>query len=1367
VPLQEKYKKLSSTEQIVLQIISIGYKGVSFKKISQFYLDFLNEKKRNHELSSQELKTILQKLEESSFLETDLRSNYVCNPIISEFIFRETFGNNHFLILSSLIKYDILNRKDIQEEDFLTYGKIQIFRGSEDLFSPFQKNSYLTESKKYFLEQILQDIIRDFDPDFIDSVKIHPDVKQKIYKSLLLSIFNGELPEANKLEYIHSKKIEFKETTSILYECLFLLLRIDEKNIRVLPNPNMDLFQFHISLWEPHFTQICKSVESSTIELSISLKDLMKKKTEGDYLAFLILFYLLGKGNEDNYTKALSYCEYISLQVNHAFSKEFQLWSNFLQYIREPSLLKPIPDGSILQSNSIWSYISFLLVSLWLGDSVSEALKEKCLQQADMYYEKGLDWFSFQVYSILDTMKYNSVPFEKFNQLKDFYISLSTIYKQVAPWQKVLVSLSKIHENKENKKKVRLIWEVHIDPITEVILSVVPKEQILSKTEDWSLGKIVPLKNLLSYPEKYPYLTKKDTEILSHTRQKTSNLQGDISYSIDLTNPEFLIGHPHIYFGNEKKPIEIQKKLPGLYIQRNATDFFRLYLYPIPSKDNQYKLLKESENHYSYYKYSEDTLKIYETLGDFGVEFPLEAERDLLDTLGLLSDSISIQSDFQMRELSSIPEIGHSGKITLRILPFHTGLSVLLCINPFHSKETSYTPYSGPLQIVSESEGQKWNVLRDFSREKENLEFIVNSCHTLSLAERPSDFLYRLETPLQCLEFMLEVESLGDRVELEFPEGNPFSISGNVYFPSVHLNIQEDSTFYNLRGYVEINPNKNIEIHTIFFRLSKSIETFLPMEDGSYLCLTEDLYTVLKELQLISISNKTEILFSPLSIPVVMEILRPFPYVSYDKSWTEKFSAYTALQKSHPPLPIGLKASLRSYQKEGFEWIMRSLEWGAGVCLADDMGLGKTIQTLAVLLAHASQGPSMVVAPTSVMFNWEKEAKEFTPDLQIHIFGGMEREKILESLQPFDLLICSYSILQNSENAEKLSSVQWNIVLLDEAQMVKNSSSKRAESVLSFRSLHKILTTGTPIENHLGELWSLFHFLNPTLFGTITMFKRKFSDPIQKHGDQKASERLQKLVSPFILRRLKKDVLLELPGKTEIILHVELKTQEREFYNSLRSTVLLKLSQEELPESQKRIQVLSELMKLRRACCHPSLVDPSIALEGSKFLLFQEIIGELLENNHRALIFSQFVDHLSLLRTYLQSQGISFQYLDGSSPRASRTKSIDDFQRGEGDVFLISLKAGGSGLNLTGADYVLHMDPWWNPAVEDQASDRAYRMGQKQPVTVYRLITSNTIEESISALHSRKRELAGSILEGVGGKMSLTSKELVDLLEDR
>ena len=1364
---QEKYKHLSSTEQIVLQIISIGYKGVSFKKISQFYLDFSIERKRNHELSSQELKTILQKLEESSFLETDLKSNYVCNPIISEFIFRETFGNNHFLILSSLIKYDILHRKDIQEEDFLTYGKIQIFRGSEDLFSQFQKNSYLNESKEYFLGKIIQDMLKDFDPDFIDSVKIHTDIKQKIYKSLLLSIFNGELPDAKKLEYIHSKKIEFIETTSILYECLFLLLRIDEKNIRVLPNPSTDLFQFHISLWEPHFTQIFKSLEYSTIEPSISLKDLMKKKIEGDFLAFLILFYLLGKGNEDNYTNVLSYCEFISLQVNHKFSKEFQLWSNYLQYIREPSFLKPIPDQSILQSNSIWSYMSFLLVSLWLGVTVSDALMEKSLQQADMYYEKGLDWFSFQVYSILDTLKYNSIQIEKLKPLNDFYLSVSTIYKQVAPWQKVLVSLSKIHEKKENKKKYRLLWELHIDPINEVILSVIPKEQILSKTEDWSVGKIVQLKNLLTHPEKYPYLTKKDTEILSHIRQKTSNLQGDISYSIDLTNPEFLIGHPHIYFGNEKKPIEIQKKLPGLYIQRSSTDFFRLYLYPVPSKDNQYKLLKESENHYSYYKYSEDTLKIYEALGDSGVEFPLEAERELLDTLGLLSDSISIQTDFQMTEMFSIQEIEHSGKITLRILPFHTGLSVLLCINPFHSKETCYTPYSGSLQIVSEMEGQKWNVIRNFSAEKENLEFIVNSCKTLSSAERPSDFLYRLGTPLQCLEFMLELESLGDKVELEFPEGNPFSISGNVHFSSVHLNIQEDSTFYNLRGYVEINPNKNIEIHTIFFRLSKSIETFLPMEDGSYLCLTEDLYTVLKELQLISISNKTEILFSSLSIPVVMELLHSFPYVSYDKSWMEKFSAYTALQISHPPLPIGLNASLRSYQKEGYEWIMRSLEWGAGVCLADDMGLGKTIQTLAVFLAHAQQGPSLVVAPTSVISNWEKEAKEFTPDLQIHNFLGVEREKILQTLEPFDLVICSYSVLQNSELSEKLSKVQWNIILLDEAQMVKNSSSKRAESVLSLRSLHKILTTGTPIENHLGELWSLFHFLNPTLFGTKTMFKRKFSDPIQKYGDQKASERLQKLVSPFILRRLKKDVLLELPGKTEIVLHVELKTQEREFYNSLRSTVLLKLSEEELPESQKRIQVLSELMKLRRACCHPSLVDPSIALEGSKFLLFQEIIGELIENKHRALVFSQFVDHLSLLRTYFQSQGISFQYLDGSSSRASRTKSIEDFQRGEGDVFLISLKAGGSGLNLTGADYVLHMDPWWNPAVEDQASDRAYRMGQKLPVTVYRLITSNTIEESIFALHSRKRELAGSILEGVGGKTSLTSKELVDLLEDR
>ncbi len=1367
MPLQENYKHLSSTEKIILQIISIGYKGVSFKKIYQYFLDFSLEIKSKHELPSQELKTILQKLEDSFFLETDVRSNYICNPNISELIFRDTFGNNHFIILSSLIKYDILNRKDIQEEDFLTYGKIQIFRGSEDLFSPFQKNSYLNDKKEYFLGQILQEIVRDFDPDFMDSVKIHPDIKQKIYKSLLLSIFNGELPGDKKLEYIHSKKIEFNETTSVLYECLFLLLRIDKKSSIEFPIFNTDLFQFHISLWRPYLPHLSKTIGSSTIEPFIPFKDLMKKKIEGDYLAFLILFNFLRKGSDDNYTNALSYCEFISTQVSHTFSKEFQLWANFLQYIREPSFLKPIPDASILQSNSIWSYISFLLVSLWLGVSVSETLLEKSLQEADMYYEKELDWFSFQVYSILDTMNYTSVPLEKLNFLKDSYISLSTIYKQVTPWQKVLASLSKIHENRENKKKVRLIWEVHIDPITEVVHSVIPKEQILSKIDDWSIGKIVPLKNILTHPEKYPYLTKKDIEIVSHTSQKTSNLQGDISYSIDLTQPEFLIGHPHIYSGNEKKPIEILKKLPGLFIQRSSTEFFRLFLYPIPSKDSQYRLIKESENHYSYYKYSEDTLKIYEALGDLGVEFPLDAERDLLHTLGLLSDSISIQSDFQMRELSSIPEIHHSGKITLRILPFHTGISILLCINPFHSNETWYTPYSGSLQIVSESEGQKRNILRNFRTEKENLEFIINSCSTLSLAEHPSDFLYRMSTPLQCLEFMLEVELLGDKVELEFPEGNPFSISGNIHFPSVHLNIQENSTFYNLRGYVEINPNKNIEIHSIFARLPKSIENFLPMEDGSYLCLTDDLYAIFKELQLISISNKTEILFSSLSIPVVMELLRPFPYVSYDKSWNEKFTAYTALQMSHPPLPIGLKASLRSYQKEGFEWIMRSLEWGAGVCLADDMGLGKTIQTLAVLLAHAPQGPSMVVAPTSVMYNWEKEAKEFTPDLQIHIFGGVEREKILESLQPFDLLICSYSVLQNSENAEKLSRVQWNIVLLDEAQMVKNSSSKRAESVLSLKSLHKILTTGTPIENHLGELWSLFHFLNPTLFGTKTMFKRKFVDPIQKYGEKKASERLQKLVSPFILRRLKKDVLLELPGKTEIILHVELNTQEREFYNSLRSTVLIKLSEEELPESQKRIQVLSELMKLRRACCHPSLVDPSIAWEGSKFLLFQEIISELLENNHRALVFSQFVDHLSLLRTYFQSQGIPFQYLDGSSSRASRIKSMEDFQKGVGDVFLISLKAGGSGLNLTGADYVLHMDPWWNPAVEDQASDRAYRMGQKHPVTIYRLITANTIEESISSLHARKRDLAGSILEGVGGKMSLTSKELVDLLEDR
>jgi hypothetical protein len=448
----------------------------------------------------------------------------------------------------------------------------------------------------------------------------------------------------------------------------------------------------------------------------------------------------------------------------------------------------------------------------------------------------------------------------------------------------------------------------------------------------------------------------------------------------------------------------------------------------------------------------------------------------------------------------------------------------------------------------------------------------------------------------------------------------------------------------------------------------------------------------------------------------------------------------------------GLQATLRDYQLAGFQWMQFLARHGLHGILADDMGLGKTLQTLAHILTEKQSGhsrglPVLVVAPTSVVPNWRAEALKFTPDLRVLVLNGPERKKYFRSIPHADLVLTSFALLQR--DIEKLAQVPFHLVVLDEAQYIKNPRSKMAQAACRLDARARLCLSGTPIENHLGELWSLMHFLVPGFLGSEDTFNKRFRTPIEKDGDADRNATLKQRVGPLILRRTKDQVAKELPPKTELVHLIELNTGQKDLYETVRATMDKRVREAIAARGieQSQIVFLDALLKLRQICCDPRLLPedyPHGVLESAKLRFLTELLALLIEEGRRILLFSQFTTMLGLIEAHLVKAKIPYLKLTGASK--DRGQLVDDFQTGKAPVFLISLKAGGTGLNLTAADTVIHYDPWWNPAAEAQATDRAYRIGQNKPVFVHKLLCQDTVEERIHKLQQEKGKLAAGIL---------------------
>lgn len=877
-------------------------------------------------------------------------------------------------------------------------------------------------------------------------------------------------------------------------------------------------------------------------------------------------------------------------------------------------------------------------------------------------------------------------------------------------------------------------------------------EQIKLKSGAWSKGKHVLSRNRNYDPEAFPeYYSETDIRVLKIFENLYYNGKSQFHRALYM-----LAGQSNVFLNDTSQQIEIVCAEPELILKTQGGKL-KIEWLPEPMFENYLAQIKKPDRA-TVYKFSQAHLELAEML-EQGTTFPLNASDRLHQVLSRLESKIKVRSDFRGKSGEpGFKTLKPKYQIHARLAPIEHGLSASVRLSLFPGSAGVFIPGSGLQDAIVDCEGEKLHVKRQLDTEQALASEFLEKCPSMQGIDS-SSFHADFPDLAAAYQLLFELQQVEDLV-VEWPENYKAKKIRTADFSDFKFKISSGQDWFSLDGELDVDEELVLGLQQLL-RQYDGKSRFVAIDQTRILAISDDFRRRISDLASYTAQSTSGRRFARAVIPAINDLISDSKALKADKEWQRTIESINSVSHLSFAVPATFTAELREYQREGFVWLSCLAAMGMGACLADDMGLGKTIQALALILSKAAQGPTLIVAPTSVCANWVQEVRKFAARLNpILLSFAPDRAAVIKEAKPYDLLICSYGIMGNE--IDRLEKLCWQTVVLDEAQSIKNTHTSRSQAAMRLKGKFKMIMTGTPIENHLGELWNLFNFINPGLLGDLETFNRNFAVPIQQQGDRQAQGRLKRLVQPFVLRRTKSQVLLDLPMKTEITLHVDLSEDERALYESIRRESIEKISN--CKKTARPMQILAEITRLRRMCCNPSLVAPELGISGSKLELLSQIVDELAENNHKALVFSQFVDQLALVRKMIEAKGLGYQYLDGSTPAKKRSEAVTAFQNGDDRLFLISLKAGGLGLNLTAADYVIHLDPWWNPAVEDQASDRAHRIGQIRPVTVYRLITTETIEERIVTLHEKKRELADNLLSGSDMSAKISAEDLLTLI---
>ena len=897
--------------------------------------------------------------------------------------------------------------------------------------------------------------------------------------------------------------------------------------------------------------------------------------------------------------------------------------------------------------------------------------------------------------------------------------------------------------------------------------------------QGWTKGRSVALKTLVEQADRLDYLTAADRRVVA-TIGSSRDWYGGRTYYFGTRTPVALAGHPRVFWQDapDGPPVEVVTGTPDLRVVERKGGLC-LTVDPPFGRDGV-GLRLEPQGQLTVCSRTNAQRQAIELIGRLA-PVPKAGRARLDAVLAKLSAHFTVHAD-TARASAEVRQVEPDPRPVVILKRAEQGLQVRVVVRPLGPCGPSLVPGQGLAVVTAELDGSPTQCRRVLDRERAALS---SACEAVSELAPAVAATHPIDTWEACLEFLQRLSAQAEAVVIEWAGCEPLEVLGDLDTSQLRLNLSEDNRWLELSGELVVDEALVLGLSEL---LAAAGGRFVQLADGRYAGLSaglrERLLALARAGQVGAPEDQTagkgrdepkSVRLPPLALGFVSPWLRELGdgALRLNRRAKQRLERIEAAYARHPQLPKTLDAELRAYQLEGFRFLARVCEFGGGAMLADDMGLGKTLMALALLCLRGDQGPALVVVPLSLKRNWLDEASRFAPTLRMLAIDGAAMDG-LEDLGSFDVVMASYGVA--TQQIERLEQVRWSTVLFDEAQAVKNPTAQRTRAARRLLADARVALTGTPVENHLGDLYSLMTLLNPGLLGSSKHFEERYARPIQQGQDADASQALRTLIAPFVLRRRKRDVLKELPPRTEVVLEVEPGEAERAFTEAVRRDALARLkkaAQSGQAEQSGRarhsaVTVLAEITRLRRAACHPQLVDAEVGaqLGSAKLERLLELVQGLREEGHRALVFSQFVDFLRLAGERLQAAGIRYQYLDGSTSEAQRKRSVDAFQAGEGELFLISLRAGGFGLNLTAADYVIHLDPWWNPAVEAQASDRAHRIGQTRPVTIYKLVNTASIEQRVLALHARKRELAEELMQDAGQVTKLDAHALMALIED-